>query len=107
MARPDLDRIAARISEELTDRGVLVQGGWLTFNSVCLPADMSDNMRDICRIAFFAGSQHLWSSVMTILDPNTEPTARDMARMNSIHGELQQFAKELREAILCDAKLPP
>jgi hypothetical protein len=45
--------------------------------------------------AFMAGAQHLFSSIMTILDPEAEPTERDLKRMDLIDQELEAFRKEM------------
>jgi hypothetical protein len=47
---------------------------------------------DEMRNAFYAGAQHLFSMLMSILDPNTdEVTDLDFKRMRLIHKELQTF----------------
>jgi hypothetical protein len=43
---------------------------------------------------FFAGAQHLFSSIVTILDPGEEPTDADIHKMDLIDRELQKFARE-------------
>jgi hypothetical protein len=43
-----------------------------------------------------AGAQHLFASIMGILDPGREPTARDMARMSMIANELDAFTQEMK-----------
>jgi len=46
------------------------------------------------RNAFFAGAQHLFSSIMTILEPDAEPTEKDMQRMDLIDKELRAFIND-------------
>jgi hypothetical protein len=48
------------------------------------------------RMAFMAGAQHLFSSIMTILEDGVEETVPDMRRMELIHNELETFAAELQ-----------
>jgi len=43
---------------------------------------------------FFAGAQHLFSSIVTILDPGEEPTDAGIHKMDLIDRELQKFARE-------------
>ena len=40
-----------------------------------------------------AGSQHLFSSIMNVLDPGGEPTDADYKKMDLIHAELDEFIK--------------
>jgi hypothetical protein len=49
------------------------------------------------RGAFFAGAQHLFASIMVIMDPGAEPTAADLARMSQIHEELERFVRDYEE----------
>jgi hypothetical protein len=46
------------------------------------------------RQAFFAGAQHLFSSIMTILEPDAEPTDKDLERMDLIDKELRAFIND-------------
>jgi hypothetical protein len=36
------------------------------------------------QLAFMAGAEHVWSSVINMLDPGEEPTDADMRRMDLI-----------------------
>jgi hypothetical protein len=57
-----------------------------------LPADTAPAQLDELRNAFFAGAQHLFASLITILDPGeVEPTAADLAMMDAINVELKLF----------------
>jgi len=60
-----------------------------------LPPNAPQIQIDECRWAFFAGAQHLFASIISIMDADAEPTANDLRRMDQIHAELQKFAKEL------------
>ena len=46
------------------------------------------------RLAFFAGAQHLFASIMSVLDPGSEPTDADMERMSNIDTELRAFIQD-------------
>jgi hypothetical protein len=46
------------------------------------------------RMAFFAGAQHLFGTIMTVLEPGDEPTPKDLQRMDLIHLELDAFIKD-------------
>lgn len=82
------------LSKELTDRGLLIEAGWVGLQAAAIPADAPQVQLDEMRNAFFAGAQHLFSSIMSILDPGSEPTDADLARMSLINDELGRFVDE-------------
>jgi hypothetical protein len=43
---------------------------------------------------FCAGAQHLFGSIMSVLEPGDEPTDKDLQRMDLIHKELDAFIKD-------------
>lgn len=83
-----------RLSRELTDKGKLIEAGWIGLRLAAVPLDAPAIQLDEMRNAFFAGAQHLFSSIMTILDPGAEPTDKDLERMDLINSELQAFIKD-------------
>jgi hypothetical protein len=87
-----------RFSRELTDKGKLIEAGWIGLRLAAVPPDASAVQLDEMRTAFFAGAQHLFSSIMTILEPDAEPTDKDLERLDLIDRELQSFIQrfELR-----------
>lgn len=82
-----------RLARELVDRGKLIEAGWVGFRLAVFPPDGDAPAIQLeeMRKAFFAGSQHLFSSIMTILEPGAEPTDADLKRMDSIDAELKEF----------------
>ena len=84
-----------RLSRELTDRGKLIEAGWVALRLHAIPLDASATQLSEMRMAFMAGAQHLFSSIMTILEPDAEPTEKDLARMSLIHEELAAYVKEV------------
>lgn len=80
-----------RLSRELTDKGKLIEAGWVGLRLAAIPLDAPPVQLEEMRNAFFAGAQHLFSSIMTILEPEAEPTDKDLARMDQIHAELEGF----------------
>jgi hypothetical protein len=81
-----------RISRELTDQGQLIETGWIGFRHAAYPGEVPPAQLDELRNVFFAGAQHLFSSIITILDPGeVEPTAADLQRMDLINAELRAF----------------
>lgn len=81
-----------RLSRELTDQGRLIEAGWIGLRISAIPREASATQLEEMRNAFFAGAQHLFSSIITILDPgDVEPTEADLARMSLINTELNTF----------------
>lgn len=79
------------LQRNLVDRGLLIEAGWIGLRLACIPDDASELQLDEMRGAFFAGAQHLFASMMDILEPDAEPTEKDLARMDLIDKELRAF----------------
>lgn len=95
----DRDTLAARVTKELADQGKLIEAGWAGYRLMVLPPDAPQIQIDECRLAFFAGAQHLFASIMTMMDEDREPTDSDERKMDLIHRELQIFGAQF-EAML-------
>lgn len=83
-----------RLSRELADQGKLIEAGWVGLRVACDLHDAPKDQLQEMRNAFFAGAQHLFSSIMTILDPGAEPTDKDLERMDLIDKELRAFIND-------------
>lgn len=83
-----------RLSRELTDQGKLIEAGWIGLRIAAVPLDAPPQQLDLMRQAFFAGAQHLFGSIMAILEPDSEPTDKDLARMSMIQTELDGFISD-------------
>lgn len=90
------DRMAklAELSRALTDQGKLIEAGWIGLRLAAIPTDAPEIQLQEMRNAFFAGAQHLFSSIMTIMDEDREPTEADLERMSLISNELDVFVAE-------------
>lgn len=88
-----------RLSRELTDKGKLIEAGWVGLRLAAIPQDAGKLQLQEMRKAFFAGAQHLFSSIMTILDEDREPTDEDLRRMSLISDELESFGHDLAREI--------
>lgn len=75
---------------ELTDQGLLIEAGWISLRSLAFATASTAELEQL-RNAFFAGAQHLLASIIFILEPGTEPTEADLARMDHIDAELKAF----------------
>jgi len=83
-----------RLSRELTDQGKLIEAGWISLRIACELENAPPIQLQEMRNAFFAGAQHLFSSIMTILEPDAEPTDKDLERMDLIDKELKAFVND-------------
>lgn len=83
-----------RLSRELADQGKLIEAGWVGLRVACDLEDAPKVQLQEMRNAFFAGAQHLFSSIMTILEPDAEPTEKDLERMDLIDKELRAFIND-------------
>lgn len=87
-----------RLSRQLTDEGRLLEAGWVSLRVACDLIDApQDQLREM-RMAFFAGAQHLFGSIMTIMDEDREPTENDLRRMDLINTELEKFIRDFQGA---------
>jgi hypothetical protein len=86
---------AELLAKELSNRGCLIEAGWIIFKGMTIPPGASEIQIREMRLAFMAGAQHLFASIMGVLDPGEEPTDADLKRFDLIHQELETFRKEL------------
>lgn len=89
----------AKITKDLTDKGMLIEAGWIGFRMMAFDRNTPTEALDQHKQTFFAGASHLFSSIMDadgILEPGGEPTANDERRMGLINDELKRFVEEFR-----------
>jgi len=91
-----LDDKIAQATKALVDQGKLIEAGWVGYQMAVLPKDAPDIQVQECRIAFFAGAQHVFGSIMTMLDPGDDVTDADLSRMEMIDLELAEFLKQFK-----------
>jgi hypothetical protein len=89
-----------RLTRELIDKGLLIEAGWISLRVAAVPLDATPLQLTEMRKAFFAGAQHTFSSIMTMLGPGDEPTDADMRRMSQIESELETFGAQLQAEIM-------
>lgn len=93
------DRMLAALSKQYADEGKLIEAGWFALQQLALPADAPPIQIREMRQAYMAGAQHLWASIMAVLDPEgDEPTPADLRRMDLIAKELDTWGKEVMAA---------
>ena len=84
------------LSRKLADEGKLIEAGWVALRITMIPPGASAAQLDDMRLVYMAGAQHLFSSIMSMLDPGTDETPADLSRMDMINRELERFAEELK-----------
>jgi hypothetical protein len=89
------NRLTREVTERLVDDGRIIEAGWRAALLILgWGARPAPERRDL-RLAYLSGAQHLWASVMGVLEEGREPTERDLARMSLIADELDGFAREM------------
>jgi hypothetical protein len=88
-------RFLTEITKRLTDDGRLIEAGFVGLQMVAIPSDASETQVREMRMAFMAGAQHLFASLLNVLDPGEEPTDADMRRIDLIATELDAFRQEM------------
>jgi hypothetical protein len=83
-----------KLERQLADDGKLIEAGWVGLQIAAIPPGAPQIQLDEMRMSFFAGAQHLFSSIMSILDPGEEETEDDLRRMDLISDELEAFITE-------------
>jgi hypothetical protein len=84
------------LERELLAKGMLIEAGFVGLRLAAIPLDAPAIQIEEMRHAFFAGAQHLMSSIMTVLDPGAEVTDADVAHMDAIQAELDTFIEQFK-----------
>lgn len=93
--KQEIQTLARELSKRLSDEGRLIEAGWIALRAI-LPPGAPDVQVNEMRFAYMAGAQHLFSSIMGVLDPGAEPTAADLRRLELINRELEAFYEEMQ-----------
>ena len=94
-----IDEAVALITKEFVEQGKLVEAGWAALRLQAMSPEASPQQVEQMRLAYFAGAQHLYASIMTMLDAGEEPTSDDLRRMQLIETELDGFSKILKASL--------
>lgn len=94
-----IEEAAHRLTKELADKGKLVEAGFAAFALYVIPKDAPAVQLSEMRLAYMAGAEHLFSSIMNILDPGADPTAADLRRMDLIDREIAEWRVKLSERV--------
>jgi len=84
------------ITREIIDEGRIIEAGFAFYKIAVMNPNAGTDQIIETRRAFFAGAQHLFACIMSVLEPGSEPTDNDMHRITQIHEELNRFIVELK-----------
>lgn len=90
-----MSKLIDKILAEWADKGKIIEGGWMAYVATSGLETAPELQRKEMRKAYMLGAQHLFASIMGILDPGSEPTEKDLKRMDLIHQELDAFRRSL------------
>lgn len=79
------------IVKKLTDSGQLLSAAFEEIRFTYLPMDATADQIRVMHIIFMLGAQHLFASVLSMLDHGSEATENDMRRMMLVDNELRAF----------------
>ena len=96
MSPAEFDAEIAKLAKAATDKGLLVALGFLGFRRFFLGKDATDRQVADAQRAFYAGAQHLYGSIMGILEEGAEPTENDLKRMALVDAELRDFYEQMQ-----------
>jgi hypothetical protein len=91
--------IANEVAKELTAKGCLIEGGFEVFRLLAIHKDAPETQVSEMRLAWMAGADCLFSSIINMLDPGTEPTEIDLERMDKIQQELDRWRARIIERV--------
>jgi len=95
--REKVRAVADEVAKQAADQGKLIEAGWIGLKLTAYPNGMVPAQEKQLRDAFFGGAQHLYGSIMGIMDDGAEPTENDMKKMELIDAELQGYLHELTQ----------
>jgi len=92
----DKDEVGRELTRRLIEQGALIEGGFAAFLSQVIKNASTETIA-MLRIAYISGAEHMFSSMMTVMDVGEEePTEADIHRMNKIHEEVERYRAQLQ-----------
>jgi hypothetical protein len=89
--------VGEKVAQHYADRGELVNLGWVAFWTLARGSQFPGIERAV-HLAYMAGAEHLFQSILSILEPGSEATETDCARMEKIQSEIDRYRTELESA---------
>jgi len=94
----NFDKIIGDFTKKFTDDGKIVEAGWQAYRMLAIPPNAPEIQVRECRLAYFFGAQHLFASMMGVLDDGSEPTDADLRRLDQINAELESFIAQFKQS---------
>lgn len=92
---PEQRKLHDAIIKRLVDEGRLIEAGFQAMRLAAIPPNAPEVQIEGMHLAYMAGAQHLFSSIMSMLEAGDEASDTDMSRMDMIAKELENFTKTL------------
>jgi len=74
----------------------LIESAWNSYQRQVLPTSAGDIQRTETRLAFYAGAAALFGGLANGVGDEDEPTADDLAMMDGIKAELDEWREEAK-----------
>lgn len=85
-----------RLTQELTDRGKLIEAGWLGLRFTAIEdEDASHVQLEEMRMSFFAGAAHLFNTLVINVESGAKTKKSDIKRISLIDAELREFRDQI------------
>lgn len=87
-----------KLTKSLADQGLLVTAGWTACAHLLTNESTPAKTEEKLRQAYFAGAQHIFACMTTMVDDGDEITDADMHRMQLLQIEMQAWAEQQKKA---------
>lgn len=84
--------VAVKLTKDLADQGKLVYGGWAAYEFLCLQNADAAKKTELRR-AWFLSAEHVFTSILSFMEGDREPTEADFDKLTKLHNELIEFRK--------------
>lgn len=91
---PELRKLIDDVTAQLTEEGRLIEAGWRGLRALAIRPDAPPIQLEEMRMSFFAGAQHLFGSLFSIVGKGSMPNEDELHRLTMIHKELGDFIVE-------------
>jgi hypothetical protein len=85
------------VSTRATRPSDVIGAAWREYRTLVIPLEAPPIQARESRRAFYAGANAMLVGIIKMLDPGDDVTNADLARMDSIQAELEQFARDIAE----------
>ena len=77
----------------------MIAEAWESFAYAVIPTDASRAQKDEMRRAFYAGAKSILCGMIGLLGQEEEPTEKELADMDSVVAELDQFEADVKKGL--------